>query len=126
LRTSRWGCGWCGRCGAETGITHGSVRRSPTSSVTAWTKHLFEPIGRIMALPPGGFDRIEAIEAFARDGGRSLLDVAIGGLATRPAVASVIAGATSPEQVRANVAAGGWEPTANEDAELRALTAQSG
>jgi len=79
-----------------------------------------------MALPPGGFDRIEAIEAFARDGGRSLLDVAIGGLATRPAVASVIAGATSPEQVRANVAAGGWEPTANEDAELRALTAQSG
>jgi aryl-alcohol dehydrogenase-like predicted oxidoreductase len=68
------------------------------------------------------FDRVEAFEAFAREAGRSLLDVAIGGLAARPAVASVIAGATTPEQVRANVAAGGWVPMADEAARLRALT----
>ena len=61
---------------------------------------------------------VEAIEKFAADRGRRILDVAIGGLAAQPAVASVIAGATRPEQVRANVAAGEWIP-AEED--LRAL-----
>jgi aryl-alcohol dehydrogenase-like predicted oxidoreductase len=57
------------------------------------------------------FDRIEALEKYAAERGISLLDVAIGGLASRPAVASVIAGATSPDQVRANVTAGRWVPS---------------
>ena len=57
----------------------------------------------------------------ARRAGCRLLDVAIGGLAAQPAVASVIAGATTPEQVRANAAAGEWEPSAAELEELRAL-----
>jgi aryl-alcohol dehydrogenase-like predicted oxidoreductase len=43
-----------------------------------------------------------------------LLAVAIGGLAAMPAIASVIAGATKPEQARANAAAGAWEPSAEE------------
>ena len=60
------------------------------------------------------FDTIEALEKYAAERGRSLLDVAIGGLAAKPAVASVIAGATKPEQVRANVAAGAWRPTAQD------------
>jgi aryl-alcohol dehydrogenase-like predicted oxidoreductase len=60
------------------------------------------------------FDRIEALERFADDSGRALLELAIGGLAARPAVASVIAGAMTPEQVRANAAAGAWQPTADE------------
>ena len=51
----------------------------------------------------------------------TLLEVAIGGLAAQPAVASVIAGATTPEQVRANAAAGAWEPTAADLEALRAL-----
>jgi aryl-alcohol dehydrogenase-like predicted oxidoreductase len=67
------------------------------------------------------WDRLEALEAFAAARGLSLLDVAIGGLAAMPAVASVIAGATSPEQVRANAAAGEWEPSAAELEELRTL-----
>jgi aryl-alcohol dehydrogenase-like predicted oxidoreductase len=62
------------------------------------------------------FDVLEKLEKFAAERGVSMLDVAIGGLAARPAVTSVIAGATSPEQVRANVEAGSWTPTA-EDAE---------
>ena len=52
------------------------------------------------------FDRIEALETYARERGITLLDVAIGGLAAQPAVGSVIAGATRPEQVKANAAAG--------------------
>jgi aryl-alcohol dehydrogenase-like predicted oxidoreductase len=57
------------------------------------------------------FDQVEALAAYAEERGRSLLDVAIGGLAAQRQVASVIAGATKPEQVRANVAAGEWVPS---------------
>ena len=57
------------------------------------------------------YDRVEALEKLAAERGVSLLHVAIGGLAAQPAVASVIAGATRPEQVRANADAGLWEPT---------------
>ena len=60
------------------------------------------------------YDRIEALEAFAAERRASLLEVAIGGLAAQEPVASVIAGATRPEQVRANAAAGAWEPTAGD------------
>ncbi|HET9518796.1 MAG TPA: aldo/keto reductase [Actinoplanes sp.] len=66
------------------------------------------------------WDTIEALQAYAAERGRTLLDVAIGGLAARPAVASVIAGATTAEQVYANAAAGSWLPTT---ADLTALDA---
>ena len=65
--------------------------------------------------------KVEALQAYADARGRSLLDVAIGGLAAKPTVASVIAGATTPEQVAANVAAGAWLPGAEDLAELDAL-----
>jgi aryl-alcohol dehydrogenase-like predicted oxidoreductase len=48
--------------------------------------------------------------------------VAIGGLAAKPAVARVIAGATSAEQVAGNVAAGSWRPTAEELQKLDEIT----
>jgi aryl-alcohol dehydrogenase-like predicted oxidoreductase len=67
------------------------------------------------------FDRIEALERYAEERGVTVLQVAIGGLAAQPAVASVIAGATKPEQVRANAAAGDWEPTPDDVAALNAL-----
>ena len=67
------------------------------------------------------FDRLEALEAFAEERGVSLLSVAIGGLLGQPAIASVIAGATKPDQVRANAAAGEWEPSADDLATLNAL-----
>jgi aryl-alcohol dehydrogenase-like predicted oxidoreductase len=67
------------------------------------------------------FERIEAVAAFADERGVSLLEVAVGGLAAQPAVASVIAGATKPEQVRANAAAGDWEPSPDDVRALLAL-----
>jgi aryl-alcohol dehydrogenase-like predicted oxidoreductase len=81
------------------------------------------PAGTRLALRPerltdDAFDRIEALESFAESRGISLLDVAIGGLAAQPAIASVIAGATKPEQARANAAAGDWVPM---DGDLQAL-----
>ena len=68
------------------------------------------------------FDVVEKLEAFADERGISLLEIAVGGLAAQPAVASVIAGATTPEQVTANVKAASWEPTAEETAALNAHT----
>ncbi|GAC1583058.1 MAG: aldo/keto reductase [Candidatus Dormibacteria bacterium] len=67
------------------------------------------------------FDIIEGLEAFASRAGTTLLAVAIGGLAAQPAVTSVIAGATSPEQVRANVAAGSWTPSLEQLEEIRRI-----
>jgi aryl-alcohol dehydrogenase-like predicted oxidoreductase len=67
------------------------------------------------------WDLIEALTAFGAERGHSLLDVAIAGLAGRPAVASVIAGATTPEQVHANAAAGAWEFSAEDAAALDAV-----
>ncbi len=67
------------------------------------------------------WDRIEALTAFGAERGHSLLDVAIAGLAARPAVASVIAGATTAGQVQANVAAGSWELGADDIAALDAV-----
>jgi aryl-alcohol dehydrogenase-like predicted oxidoreductase len=67
------------------------------------------------------FDRLEALEEYAKVRGVTLLDVAIGGLLGEPAVTSVIAGATKPEQVRANAAAGEWVPSPEDLAALDAL-----
>jgi aryl-alcohol dehydrogenase-like predicted oxidoreductase len=64
------------------------------------------------------FDVVEGLERFGRDRGLTLLEVAIGGLAAQPAVASVIAGATRPEQIAANARAAEWLPDADD---LRAL-----
>lgn len=69
---------------------------------------------RPQALADASFDRVEALEGVARSLGRSLLEVAVAGLAAQRSVASVIAGATRPEQVFANAAAGEWEPSAEE------------
>jgi aryl-alcohol dehydrogenase-like predicted oxidoreductase len=66
------------------------------------------------------FALLDRLEAFGRERGHSLLEVAIAGLAARPAVASVIAGATSPEQVRSNAAAGDWVFSAEDRAALDA------
>ena len=72
-------------------------------------------------LAEADWDRIEGLERFAAERDLELLDVAMGGLAAQPAVASVIAGATRPEQVLRNAQAIAWEPTAADLAELNEL-----
>jgi aryl-alcohol dehydrogenase-like predicted oxidoreductase len=75
------------------------------------------------ALNDSNFDRIEALSAFAEARGHTLLDLAFAWLLGHPSVSSVIAGATRPEQVRANAAAGTWRLTLDEVAEVSRLTA---
>ena len=74
-------------------------------------------------LDSADWDVVEALAAFAEERDVGLLDVAIGWLAAQPAVASVIAGATRPEQGRANVAAAEWSPSVEDLAALDAITA---
>ena len=73
------------------------------------------------AIDDADLDRVEQLRSWAEAHGVSLLDVAIGGLAAVSPVVSVIAGATKPEQVRANARAGAWVPSDGELAELRAI-----
>ncbi|MEG3634167.1 aldo/keto reductase [Micromonospora palythoicola] len=72
-------------------------------------------------LAAADWDTIEGIEAYAAQRGVPMLHVAIGGLAAQPAVTSVIAGATTPEQVRANAEAGAWQPTEDDLKALRTV-----
>ncbi|WP_220505067.1 aldo/keto reductase [Microbispora sp. H10830] len=66
--------------------------------------------GRPQYLTGARFEVVERLREFAERQGVTLLDVAIGGLLAQPAVSSVIAGATRPEQIKANVAAAAWRP----------------
>jgi aryl-alcohol dehydrogenase-like predicted oxidoreductase len=79
--------------------------------------------GQAEVLAAADFDTVEALQAFADERGLTLLQIAIGGLAAMPTVASVIAGATKVSQIEANVAAGSWQPTADDLQTLMDLTA---
>lgn len=67
------------------------------------------------------FDIIDAASAWAAERGHTVLELALAWLAAKPVVASVIAGATKPEQVRANAAAANWRLTSEEVAEIDGL-----
>jgi aryl-alcohol dehydrogenase-like predicted oxidoreductase len=54
---------------------------------------------------------VAALDELAQGAGHGVLDLAFGWLLSRPAVASVIAGAMNPQQIAGNVAAGGWRPS---------------
>jgi aryl-alcohol dehydrogenase-like predicted oxidoreductase len=83
------------------------------------------PERRERALSDKRFDVVEALDDFARQRGHTLLELAMSWLAGLPHMASVIAGATKPEQVRANAAAVGWRLTAEDRADVDALAPAS-
>jgi aryl-alcohol dehydrogenase-like predicted oxidoreductase len=67
------------------------------------------------------FDLLDGLERYADQRDVSLLQVAFGGLLARPVVSSVIAGATKPEQIRANAAAATWSPGRDDLSALEAV-----
>jgi aryl-alcohol dehydrogenase-like predicted oxidoreductase len=81
------------------------------------------PAGTRLADRPGyvtgeKLAKVEALIAWAEQRGRAILDVAIGALAAQPGCSSVIAGAMTPEQVKANATAAEWIPSPDELAEI--------
>jgi len=77
--------------------------------------------GRPQWVTEDRLDKVEALIAWADKNDRGILEVGIGALAAQPGCASVIAGAMTAEQVQANAAAGDWEPTAEQLAEIDAI-----
>lgn len=77
---------------------------------------------RQRALDDRVFDVVEALEAYALDRGHTLLELAISWLVGLPQMGSVIAGATKPDQVAANVAAAGWSMSLDERAKVDELS----
>jgi aryl-alcohol dehydrogenase-like predicted oxidoreductase len=77
--------------------------------------------GRDDRLTDDAFDRVEGLEDWARAQGRTVLELAISALASEPGVASVIAGATTPEQVWENAASADWELDEAQRDELRKI-----
>ncbi|MGH2523932.1 MAG: aldo/keto reductase [Anaerolineales bacterium] len=72
-------------------------------------------------LTEANFDLLDKLRAFTQARGHTLAELAIAWLLHQPQVCSVIAGATSPDQVAANVAAPDWTLTPQELDEIRAL-----
>jgi aryl-alcohol dehydrogenase-like predicted oxidoreductase len=103
----------------EHGLLSGKYRRG--QGAPAGSRADLDPT-RAQWLRDADWDRIEALEKYAEARDLSVLDVAVAGLAAQPAVASVISGATSGEQVRANAAALRWAPTVEDLVELDEIT----
>ena len=70
------------------------------------------------------FDIVEKLTAFAEKRGHTILELAFSWLAAKPTVASIIAGATKPEQITQNVAAASWALTPEEVAEIDQISAK--
>ncbi len=98
------------------GLLTGKYRRGEAAPVGTRLAKQQEPLHQ------ADFDTIEKIQAYADERGLTVLQVAIGGLAAMPTVGSVISGATSVEQVEANVAAGSWVPSGEDLEALLEIT----
>jgi aryl-alcohol dehydrogenase-like predicted oxidoreductase len=99
------------------GLLTGKVRRgeSPPEGSRLSADHFAH------VLHDDNFDKLDRLEAWGAEHGRALTEVALSWLASQPAVSSVIAGATSPEQVQANAAATRTDLTAEEVEEVGRL-----
>lgn len=81
-----------------------------------------QPDGRYgTRLTDHNYNIVEALIGFAESHGHTLLELSMSWLATRPSVVSVIAGATSAEQIRANASAAGWQMTNAEASAIDAI-----
>ena len=89
----------------------------PKGTRLATTQRLADQV-----LTEGNFAILQRLEQFVNECGHSMLELAVSWLAAQPQVASVICGATHPEQVSENVRASSWKLTGDELAEVDKLT----
>ena len=104
------------------GLLTGKYKRDRPLPKGARLSYMPRAAGRY--LTDDNWTLVERLEAFAAERDHTLLELALGWLLHRPAVASVIAGATRPEQVEQNVRAAGWALTAEDMQEIDRLTAK--
>jgi len=99
-------------------LTGKYTRNTPPPADTRFAA--WQRLGDRYATGPN-WDAVEHIQAFCSKRGRAVLELAFNWLLSKPAVASVIAGATKPEQVEQNVRSAGWKLTAEDLAEIDQL-----
>ena len=116
---TRYGLGVLPYSPLASGLLTGKYRRG--QAAPEGTRLAAGPMGQRM-LTDRNFDVVEKLEQFTQGRGHTVLELAIGWLASQPHVGSVIAGATKPEQVEQNVAAAAWRLDAEELAEVDAIT----
>src|SRR5262249_47551905 len=104
------------------GLLTGKYKRDAPPPAGARLSYMQRSAGRY--LTGDNWAIVERLEGFAAERGHTLLELAISWLARRPQLASVIAGATKPEQVEQNVHAAGWALTEAEMQEIDRLTAR--
>ncbi|MFO1425633.1 MAG: aldo/keto reductase [Steroidobacteraceae bacterium] len=111
----------------ESGMLTGKYRRgeAPAEGTRLAACAKQSPGGAARFLNDANLDKVERLQAIADAQGCTLLDIAIGWLLSRPWVACVIAGATRPEQVAANVQAARWRPSAAVAAQIDTITLDS-
>ena len=103
------------------GLLTGKYRRNATMPEGARLTTTQRLADRYMT--EANWERVERLDDFAKARGRTLLELAFSWLAAKPVVSSVIAGATKPEQLEANVRATEWTLTPEDLAEIDAITA---
>jgi aryl-alcohol dehydrogenase-like predicted oxidoreductase len=116
----RFGLGMLPYFPLASGMLTGKYRRN--EAPPAGTR--LAQVGRLAerALNERNFDIVEKLSSFAAEREHSLLDLAFGWLLSKSVIGSVIAGATSPAQVEANVAAAQWQLSAEDVTAVDALT----
>jgi aryl-alcohol dehydrogenase-like predicted oxidoreductase len=119
VEAERLGIGYLPYYPLASGLLSGKYTRGEEAPAGTRLVHFGERGGGMLS--DRNFDVVEAATAWAAERGHSVLELALAWLAAQPVVASVIAGATKPEQVRANAAAAGWVLTPDEVAEVDAL-----
>ena len=100
------------------GLLTGKHKRGELAAGSRLTTQAFA--GRFTS--DANFDAVEKLGAFAKARGHTLLELAFSWLAARPMVGSIIAGATKPEQIEANVKAADWALTAEDMSEIDKIT----
>jgi aryl-alcohol dehydrogenase-like predicted oxidoreductase len=115
----RYGLGLLPYFPLASGLLTGKHRRGAPASGTRLATSQFSGF-----MNDANFDIVEQLEAFVKARGRTMLELAFSWLAARPTVASIIAGATKPEQIEANVKAAGWTLTPEDLAEIDRITAR--
>jgi aryl-alcohol dehydrogenase-like predicted oxidoreductase len=118
----KYGCGLLPYFPLASGLLTGKYKRTEMPEGARLTD--MPTFANRIYLTDENFDIIDNLHKFANKTGHSILELAFGWMASRPTTASIIAGATKPEQIDANVAAVNWVLSQSEIDEVNKISAR--
>ena len=118
----KYGCGLLPYFPLASGLLTGKYKRTEMPEGARLTD--MPTFANRIYLTDENFDIVDNLNKFANKTGHSILELAFGWMASRPTTASIIAGATKPEQIDANVAAVNWVLSQSEIDEVDKISAR--